>query len=131
MTQLIRKDTHFKWECSQQNDFEKMMEVICSEQVLAYPEFKSQFILTTDESKLAVAAVLPQVQNGVNTPIAFASREINQAEHNYCASEAEMLAVIWAKEQYAYYIYGKRYKVRTDHSALTYLHKFTGKNAGL
>jgi hypothetical protein len=58
MTELIRKDTQFKWESGQQAAFEKLTEVICSEQILAYPDFKSQFILTTDASKVAVAAVL-------------------------------------------------------------------------
>jgi hypothetical protein len=63
MTQLIRKDTQFEWEFSQQTAFEKLKEVICSEQVLAYPDFKSQFILTTDASKVAVAAVLSHIQS--------------------------------------------------------------------
>jgi hypothetical protein len=73
MTQLIRKDTQFKWESSQQAAFEKLKEVICSEHVLAYPDFKSQFILTTDASKVTVAAVLSQVQDGVERPVAFES----------------------------------------------------------
>jgi hypothetical protein len=131
MTQLIRKNTQFKWESSQLAAFEKLKEVICSEQVLTYPDFKSQFILTTDASKVAVAAVLSQVQDGVERPIAFASRQKNHAEQNYCASEAEMLAVIWATKQFCCYLCGKQFKVRTDHSALTYLHTFTGNLARL
>jgi hypothetical protein len=81
MTQLIRKDTQFKWESSQQAAFENL-KVICSEQVLGYTDFKSQFILTTDASKVAVAAVMWQVQEGVERPVAFASRQINRAEQN-------------------------------------------------
>jgi hypothetical protein len=131
MTQLIRKDAQFKWESSQQAAFEKLKEVICSEQVLAYPDFKSHFILTTDALKVAVAAVLSRVQYGVERPVAFASLQMNRAEQNYCASEAEMLAVIWATKQFRCYLYGKRFTVRTAHSALTYLHKFTGNNARL
>jgi hypothetical protein len=131
MTQLIRKDTQFKWKSSQQAAFEKLKEMICSEQVLAFPDFKSHFILTTDASKVAVAEVLSQVQDGVDRPIAFASRQMNQAEQNYCASEAEMLAIIWATKQFRCYLYGKRFKVRTDHLALTYVRKFTGNNARL
>jgi hypothetical protein len=73
MTQLIRKDTQFKWESSQQAAFEKLKEVICSEQVLAYPDFKSQSILKTDASKVAVVAVLSQVQDGVERPVAFSN----------------------------------------------------------
>jgi hypothetical protein len=131
MTHHIRKDTQFKWESSQQAAFEKQKEVLYSEQALAYPDFKSQFILTTDESKVAVAAVLSQVQDGVKRLVAFVSRQMNQAEQIYCASEAEMFAVIWETKQFPYYLYGKRFIFRTYHSALTYLHKFAGNNARL
>jgi hypothetical protein len=74
--------------------------VICSEQILAYPDFKSQFILTTDASKVVVAAVLSQVHDGVERPVAFASAKMYRAEQNYSASEAEILAVIWAKSSF-------------------------------
>jgi hypothetical protein len=107
-----------------------MLKEICSEQVLTYPDFSSRFILTTDASKVAVAAILSQVQKGVERPIAFPSRQMNKAEQNYCASQAEMLAVIWATKQFRY-LFGKRFTVRTDHSALTYLHKFAGNNSRL
>jgi len=39
LTQLIRKDVQFKWESSQQAAFEKLKEILCSEQVLASPDF--------------------------------------------------------------------------------------------
>jgi hypothetical protein len=61
LAQLVRKYTQFKWESSQQTAFEKLKKIICSEEVLAYPDFKSQFILTTDALKVAVAAVLSHV----------------------------------------------------------------------
>jgi hypothetical protein len=111
--------------------FEKLKEVICTEQVVAYQDFKSQFILTTDASTVAVAAFLSQVQDGFDHPNAFASCQMNQAEQNYCASEAQMIAVIWATKQFRCYLYWKRFKVRKGHSALTYLHKYTGNNARL
>ena len=126
LTELTRKNVQFRWEGRQQAAFEKLKETLCSDQVLAYPDFKSQFILTTDASKLAVAAILSQVQDGVERPVAFASRQMNKAELNYTASEAEMLAVTWATKHFRCYLYGKKFLVRTDHSALTYIHKFCG-----
>jgi hypothetical protein len=51
--------------------------------VLAYPNFDLPFILTTDASKLAVAAVLSQVQDGAERPSAYVSRQLNQAEVFY------------------------------------------------
>jgi hypothetical protein len=63
LTQLIRKDVQFKWQSSQQAAFEKLKETLFSEQVLAYPDFNSRFILKTDASKGAVAAILSQVSS--------------------------------------------------------------------
>jgi len=71
LTELIRKDVQFKWEERQQTAFEKLKEILCSEQVLAYPDFNSRFILTTDASQVAVAGILSQVQNGVERPISY------------------------------------------------------------
>ena len=85
---------------------------------MAYPDFNTQFILTTDASKVAVAAILSQVQDGEEKPISFESRQMNRAQQNYSASEAEMLAVIWATKHYRCYLYGRRFKTRTDHLAL-------------
>jgi hypothetical protein len=63
--------------------------------VLAYPDFTSEFILTTDASKVAVAAILSQVQGGIEKPVSYASRQLHRAEQNYSASELELLAVSW------------------------------------
>ena len=93
MTGLLRKDTRFVWSERQQTAFEALTCALCSEQFLAYPNFDSPFILTTDASKIAVAAILSQVHDGVERPISYASRQMNSTEQNYSASEAEMLAV--------------------------------------
>jgi hypothetical protein len=55
---------------------------------------------------------------------------MNRAE-NYTASEAEMLALTWATKHYRCYIYGRKFKVRADHAALIYLHKFADNNSRL
>ena len=62
---------------------------------MAYHNFDSQFISTTDASKTAVAAILSHVQDGLERPISFASRQFNPAESRYSATELEMLAVTW------------------------------------
>jgi hypothetical protein len=72
---------------------------------------------------------LSQVQNEVERPIAFFGRQINKAESNYSALEAEILLVFWATRQFRCHFYGKRFLSRTDHSALTYLRIFAGNNS--
>ena len=105
--------------------------MLCTSPVLAYPNFNLPFILTTDASKHAVAAVLSQVQDGAERPIAYASRQMNTAVRIYSATEAEMLALIWAAKYFRCYLYGKRFVVRTDHSALTYVQNFADNNSRL
>jgi len=58
------------WGPSQQEAFEKL----CTMPVLGYLDFSQPFILTTDASKIGVEAVLSQMQDGVERPLAYASR---------------------------------------------------------
>ena len=131
LTELIRKDAKFRWNEPQQSAFDNLKTALCSDQVLAYPNFRAPFILTTDASKVAVAAILSQVQDGVERPISYASRQMNKAEQNYSASEAEMCAVQWATKHFRCYLYGRKFILRTDHSALKYLHAFADNNSRL
>src|SRR5215469_5563551 len=100
LTKLTRKGQEFSWGLSQQEAFEGLKEKLCTTPVLAYPNIKLPFILTTDASKTAVAAILSQVQDGVERPLAYASRQLNSAEQAYSASEAEMLALVWATKYF-------------------------------
>ena len=80
---------------------------------------------------LGVAAILSQAQDGEERPISYASRQMNKCEMAYTASEAEMLALVWATKHFRCYLYGKRFLVRTDHSALSYLRNFADNNSRL
>ena len=95
LTQLLRKEFQFRCSELQQSAFVNLKAALCTEQVLAYPNFKDNFILTTDASEVAVAAILSQVQDGVERPISYVSRQMNNAEQNYSASETEM-CVRWS-----------------------------------
>jgi len=71
------------------------------------------------------------VQDGVERPIAYASRQMNTAEQRNTASEAEMLAFVWTTKHFRCYFYGNKFIVKTDHSALTYLQNFADQNSRL
>jgi len=71
------------------------------------------------------------VHDGEERPIAYASRQLNRAEQAYSASESEMLALVWATKFFRCYLHGKKFLVRMDHSALSYLRKFSDHNSCL
>jgi hypothetical protein len=95
LTELTKKDVKFKWTPRCQAAFDKLKEVLCSDQVLAHPDFDAPFILTTGASKVALGAILSQIQDGVERPIAYGSRQLSGTEQNYSASELEMLGLVW------------------------------------
>ena len=117
ISELLRKDAPFVWTERQKSAFEALQDVLYSEQILDYPNFASQFILTTDASKTAIAAIVSQVQDGVERPISVASRRLNPAESRYSASELEMLALTWGTRHFRCYLCGKQFVLRTDHAA--------------
>jgi hypothetical protein len=131
LTELTKKDFPFRWGERQETAFSTLKRALTSEQVLAYPDFKSEFILTTDASKTAAAAILSQVQEGVERPIAYASRQLNTAERNYSATELELLALTWATKHFRCYLLSKPFRVCTDHAALRYLRTFSDTNPRL
>jgi hypothetical protein len=106
LTMLTRKNQVFAWGPKQQEAFQNMKDRLCSAPVLAYINFKLPFILNTDASRTALGAILSEVQDGVEKPIAYASRQTNRAEQSYRASELEMMALVLATKHFRCYLHG-------------------------
>lgn len=120
LTKLLRKDSLFEITKEIVTCFEKCKQVLTADPVLIYPDFTKEFILTTDASDFAIGAVLSQGIIGKDRPIAFASRTLNKTEENYSATEKEFLAIVWAVKHFRPYLYGRKFKLYTDHQPLTY-----------
>ena len=68
-----------------------------------------------DASKMGLGAVLQQRKQDKWTPINFASRQLSELEKKYSMNELELLAVVWAIENYRNYVEGEKFNVVTDH----------------
>lgn len=121
MTELTKKEKDFSWGQSQQKAFETLRNSLCHEPVLRYPDFSKPFLLSTDASSVAIGAILSQMHNGQEHPVAYASRQLNKAERNYGATERELLALVWATKHFRCYLYGNKFTAITDHSALKWM----------
>lgn len=109
------------------NSFNTLKQILSTDQILAYPQFDRPFILTTDASGFALGAVLSQMQDDVEKPIAFASRTLSDTESRYATNEKEALAIIWAVNKFKPYLYGQKFTLITDHKPLTFI-KTSDKN---
>jgi hypothetical protein len=70
--------------------FEDLKLAIINPPVLRMADFSRRFIVQTDASSLAVAAVFLQEFEEERQPIAFASRTLTQQERKYTANVAEV-----------------------------------------
>ena len=92
LTKLTRNGQGFNWDPRRQDAVDELKATLCTTPVLTYPNFDLPFILTTDASNVAVEAILPQVQNRLERPVAYASGQLHKSDQAYSASEAELLA---------------------------------------
>ena len=108
ITKTTEKNTEWKWETEQQNDFETIKKVLTEEPALAqYAEDKDN-IVTTDASKTGLGITLWQKQaDGELKPMEFGSSFLNDIEKNYSTGEVELLAVVWGLENSVFINTGK------------------------
>lgn len=118
---LTQKNKKFVWDEQCQEAFDTLKRCLTTAPVLAMPNDDEPFILDTDASTVSIGAVLSQVQDGVEKPVAYASRKLSRLERNYCVFRRELLAVVYFLKQFRHHLLGRTFTVRTDHSALQWL----------
>jgi len=86
--------------------------------VLSHLDFREEFMPHTDASNHGIGAVLRQLKNGVEHPVAYASRTLTKAGRNYSVTRKELLDVLVFVKQFRHYLQGPRFRIRTDHAFL-------------
>ena len=107
-----------------QSSFEKLKQILISSPILSFPSGEGQFILDVDASDHGIGAVLSQVQEGKEKVIAYYSRVLTKPERNYCVTRRELLAIVDSMKTFHYYLFGKKFAVRTDHISFRWLLSF-------
>ena len=106
---------------------------LCAYPVLRTPNFDRPFKLGCDASDRAIAGVLLQEDDeGIDHPVAYFSKKLNQAQVNYATVEKELLSIILPLDHFSYYILpSDPLTIFTDHKPLQYLANFRHKNQRL
>ena len=91
--------------------------------IRAYPDYKSAepFILDTDFSGVAAGGVVSQAQGGKERFIGCFSMSLDTAQRQYPAHKGKLLAVILGLRKFEHILRARKFLIRTDSSAITFL----------
>ena len=106
--------------------FETLKEAIQESMTLHFPDYDLEWIMRTDASILAVAAVLFQVVNNPDGTksyqlIGCASKKFSQQAYSWDIHKKEAYAMYYGYQTFAYYLRGKEFTAQIDHINLTYI----------
>ncbi|CAI7865634.1 unnamed protein product [Closterium sp. NIES-54] len=121
LTDLLKKDTPFKWDTPHQQAMEKLQTALTTTPVLILPDPEKDYVVEADTSDQAVGAVLMQDHGNDLQPIAYLSKKLHGAELNYPIHDKEALAIVVAFKAWRCYLEGAKTTVYTDHCSLKYL----------
>ncbi|GJP70697.1 hypothetical protein CLOP_g1609 [Closterium sp. NIES-67] len=91
LTNLLKKNTPYKWEPQHQEAVEQLKQALTSALVLILPDPERDYVIEADASDQAVGAVLMQDQGNGLQPIAYLSKKLHGAELNYPIHDKEPL----------------------------------------
>lgn len=131
MRRLTRKDEPFRWDAEQVETFHALETAMLKNTTLAHFDHNSPSLLKTDASKIGIAGILLQQQEGEWRVVTCCSRRVSKTEENYSITELEGLAIIFSVDKLRNYLIGKRFTILTDHCALCVLRKRSPKSAKL
>ena len=115
-----QKKTDFVWGEKENGAFEELKRCLCSEPVLIVPDMTKEFIVTTDASDFALEAVLGQGKIGEDKVLNYVSRFLRGAGLRYSTYDCELLAIVFAKDLFRPFLYGRKFTIVTDHEPLTF-----------
>jgi len=120
---LTKKDVPFHWDHAEEQAFHKLQSALTLAPVLILPDYEKPFTLITDASDYATGSILEQEDAfGYSHPVAYFSKSLQPAEHNYEIHDKELLAIIHSLKHFHHYLQGNKHctKIFSDHTNLQY-----------
>ena len=116
------------WEGPPSTAYLALVSVLKEAPMLSLPDFDHEFSVAVDASATGLGAVLYQLRDpaiddtiGNRLWVVFAARALHAAKRNYSATKRELLAIVFALRRFHFYIWGRPFRLYSDHRSLTFL----------
>lgn len=119
LDKLLKKDTKWCWSEDCQKSFDSFKQILQSDLLLTHYNPELEVIVAGDASNAGVGAcILHKFPDNSLKAICHAARTLTPAEENYSQIEKEALALIFAVTKFHRMIFGRKFKLQTDHKPL-------------
>ncbi len=115
--EILSKENKYIWSENHEIAFQQIKTEVQRITSNAHFDKKAPARVTCDASLERLGAVSKQLLGGIWKPIAFASRFLSNCEQRHSTNELELSAVVWSVEHFQNYLYGRKFRVRSDHRA--------------
>jgi hypothetical protein len=116
LTRLLRRDA-FTWDDDVEAAFEALKGALTSGPVVQMPDFSKPFVVDCDALGAGFGAVLHQTAG----PLAYFSKSFAARHLKLAAYERELIGLVQAVRHWRPYLWGRHFRVRTDHYSLKFL----------
>ena len=123
MTKLVRKETKFDWSEDCQAGYEYLRSCLTKAPILKYPDPSKRYVVFTDASDQAAAAVLTQEytnNEGQNTemPVAYLSAQFSDTQFKWSTVVKEDYAIYYAIKKWRPYLEDAEILLKSDAKSL-------------
>ena len=123
LRQLTCEGVKWQWTEAEQSSFERLQAALSTKTTLGYFDPEKPTSIFVNGSPVGLGAVLTQKKEATNevTPLHYASCPLTPTQTRYPQIDREALSIYWAIKRFHLFVYGKEFKVITDHKPLVAL----------
>ena len=95
LNQLTSIEVNFTWK-KHEDAFLFLKSRLLHAPILPFPNFRHPFVTDTDASETAICAILLQINDAEERPMAFESRVLSKTEKNNATTQREVIGIVQA-----------------------------------
>lgn len=118
---LLEKNVKFEFHKAFMKAFVCLQENLTTAHSIIAPDWSKPFELMCHANSVALRTMLGQSRDNILHPVYYSNKTLNDTLKNYTITEKELLAFVYAFEEFRAYLLGTKDVVHKNHDAICYI----------